>query len=205
VPSLGFLLAVILIALLGCAGSPSPDAFIAELERASFFAHATSHEVRAVKAAIHDRGWPGIFASESRLFPADAEDLAEAGIGSFLDSIAPFLAKQGVVPPPHYDDYTESAYILGLGDQRLEIWRAADWDDPNSINAWQLSSARAVGIVNELLAGAGSQERAYLVNGGNDLQAFFLTPRLFDLITKHPDAEPRDAPYELDPETGARH
>ncbi len=50
-------------------------------------------------------------------------------------------------------------------------------------------------IVDELLEKAGSPERVYAVNGGNDLSAFFLTPKMYRIIVEHPDAGAASAPY----------
>ena len=60
---------------------------------------------------------------------------------------------------------------------------------------WGLSMTRAFAIVDRLLKDAGSPERLYAINGGNDLFAFFLTPELHRIISAHPDAKPKDGPY----------
>jgi hypothetical protein len=47
---------------------------------------------------------------------------------------------------------------------------------------------RSFRIIDELLVAADSSERAYTVNGGNDLFVKFLTPELHLVIMDHPDA-----------------
>ena len=62
---------------------------------------------------------------------------------------------------------------------------------------WGLSAVRGFRIIDELLTAAGSPERAYAVNGGNDLCLMFLTSELHQVIMEHPEASLRDGPYIL--------
>lgn len=175
------------------------DSFVASLEQRGYFTGLDAVEERALKKSFSEQGWLGIFADSHRFFTADAEDLAEGGIGRFILEVEPFLAAQGVALPKIEEDFTSTGYTVRVGEAIREIYshseleRDADGQQLGLI--WGLSAARGFRIINELLAAAGSPERIYAVNGGNDLFGFFLTPELFDIITNHPDASPQGGPY----------
>jgi hypothetical protein len=132
---------------------------------------------------------------------ADAEDLAEGGVGQFLREIAPFLATQKVTLPAIEDATSEDGYTVRVGGASYQIYDAEELERDSSGEEggliWGLSSVRGFRIADELLTAAGSAERAYAVNGGNDLFVMFLTPELHQVIMNHPDASRRDGPYIL--------
>ncbi|MHA3770833.1 hypothetical protein ACXR0O_04775 [Verrucomicrobiota bacterium sgz303538] len=172
---------------------------VAALAQHGFFDNAPRKMGETLRQDIHERGWPAIFEESHRLHFADAEDLAEGGVGEFLLRIRPFLTAQGVTFPEFEDEVAPDGYVIRIGETLYRIYdenemgRDLTGGQPGLI--WGLSMARAFGIVNDLLENAGSPERVYAVNGGNDLQAFFLTPELFHLITDHPEASSDYGPY----------
>jgi len=74
------------------------------------------------------------------------------------------------------------------------LQRDSNGKEPGVI--WGLAMTRGFRIVDQLLEAAGSPERLYAVNGGNDLFAFFLTPELHQIVSQHADADAKDGPYE---------
>jgi hypothetical protein len=175
--------------------------FVNQLEALGYFNGLSPEKARSLKQDFQQKGWDGIFSDSHRLFMSDAENLAEGGIGEFIREIEPFLAAQGVHLPEIEDEVSEKGYVVQVDGVAHKIYDEAEFkrdcsgEQPGLM--WGLSSVRGFGIVNELLDAAGSQERVYAVNGGNDLFAFFLSPALFKLITEHPNASPKDGPYQL--------
>ncbi len=82
---------------------------------------------------------------------------------------------------------------MSLERLSIVVKMAMSWRVSSRI--WGLATARAFAILDGQLAAAGSPERVYAVNGGNDLCAFFLTPELFQIITADPDADASGGPY----------
>jgi hypothetical protein len=175
------------------------DSFVTRLEEAGYFRGLEPNKADALKWEFAQQGWMGIFAESHRFFIADAEDLAEGGIGEFIRQVKPFLEEQGVKVPEIHEEYSENRYFLTVGKTTHRIWDASELNRDTSSEQlglmWGLAMTRGFRIVDQLLAGAGSSERLYAVNGGNDLFAFFLTPDLHGVIAEHPDASPEYGPY----------
>ncbi len=173
--------------------------FVTELEELGYFNGLEPESAEALKEAFEQSGWLGIFSESHRFFMADAEDLAEGGIGRFLQEISPFLALQGVALPEIEEEMSEEGYVVRVGGADYQIYDAADMERDASGEEsgliWGLSMVHGFRIADELLAAAGSAERAYAVNGGNDLFVLFLTPELHRVIMEHPDASRCDGPY----------
>lgn len=186
--------------------------FANQLEAAGYFNGLEPAKVQTLKQDFEKRGWDAIFSESHRLFKSDAEALAEGGVGDFIREVEPFLAAQGAQLPEMEDEVSESGYTALVNGVAHKIYDEAelqrDCSGEQGGLTWGLSSVRGFGIVNQLLQQAGSPERAYAINGGNDLFAFFLTPDLFKIITGHPQASPKDSPYQLTeeyPRHGASH
>jgi hypothetical protein len=184
--------------------SPPPTAadhepFVRRLEALGFFAHASPQKGEEIDGEIRRLGWPGVFSHERRFFHADAEELAEGGILGFLETIAPFLATQGVTVPEIQEDLAEDHYHLNLANSDLEIYGpedvAREATEPGRV--WAIATVRTFELVNRLLAATESQERLYAVNGGNDLFGMFLTQAQFSEITSYAGSAARGAPYEV--------
>lgn len=173
--------------------------FLENLSRLGFFGYSTPETRQAIRDEIEKRGWSGIFGNAERLYPADAEDLAEGGVCSFLTSVSAFLAREGISRPTATDDISDDGYTVLVNDTNYDIYNAIELErDENEQPGliWGLSMTRCFNMINQLLESVGSAERLYAVNGGNDLFGFFLTPHLFELIVRHPQARPSDGPYE---------
>jgi hypothetical protein len=190
--------ALLILVVLAYMGGPTQaqDPLIGKLDALGFFRYSTEENRRSVIEAINRRGWGGIFADESRLVHADAEELAEGGFGEFLHEMAPLLNKVGVAAP-NVDEQYGDQYIVALGARRATIWSHQDLvhDSTHQGYLWGIAGVRSFQLVNDLLASNHSTERIYAVYGGNDLFAFLLTPELFDLIATHPRATKKDLPY----------
>ena len=178
----------------GCRGG-NPK-FADDLEKLGFLTYAP--DPAKAKQELLTKGWSGIFGETGRFFFADSEDLAEGGIGNWIKSLTPVLEKLHVVLPEIKDEFAQDYYVI-VGNARVLIWSKEELaqEDGKPGLTWGLASARAFGIVNGILKSSGTSEQLYAVSGGNDLSAILLTPDLFDVITKHPDAVSSDGPYIL--------
>jgi hypothetical protein len=84
------------------------------------------------------------------------------------------------------------------GEEKIPIWTREE--SPRELAGepglcWGLSAARTVQILNNWLIEAGSAEKAYGVNGGNDFAVFFLTFELYARIRQDPQASAEYGPY----------
>lgn len=170
--------------------------FVDRLEALGFFKYAASERIASLKLDFQQLGWACIFGESGRFFHADAEDLAEGGVGAFLERIGAFMQSQGVSISAD-DDFGDTSYWVAVNANRHKIYDSVEMqargEQPGLL--WGLSGARTFAIVNRLLHTASSAERMYAVNGGNDLFGFFLTPVLHEAICSYPGIEPHDKPF----------
>jgi hypothetical protein len=125
-------------------------------------------------------------------FAGDSEDLAEGGVGAFLEELRPYLVQRGVTLGEIEDGFDDDGrrYEVRVGDDVHTIFDATAGDPVE--HAWGLAWVRAFRLVNGLLAAAGSPERAYTMPEEN---VWFLTPEQFEAL-RLAIPEPRDRPYE---------
>jgi hypothetical protein len=177
-------------ATLGACGGASDTA--SKLEELGFFKYARpSARAAAVKEVRSDRD--AVFGVEvGRLFHADEESLTEGGADDFLRDIAPALRRMGVTKLRVADKEFTDRYVIAVNGEAKVIFSRAEG---RREDVWGYAGARTVAIINELLAEAGSEERAYALYGGNDFHVFLLTPELRDVIASF--SGKRDEPYEI--------
>jgi len=199
-PSHIFTLLLAGLALLpACNQNNMNESFVTELDAHDYFKGLAPEKAQTLKSDFWKQGWMAIFSESHRFYHADAEDLAEGGICAFIREVGPFLSSQGAQVPELQDEVTEGGYTVRVGGTPHLIYDTADLQrdtygkEPGVI--WGLAMTRGFGIVDLLLEAAGSPERLYAVNGGNDLFAIFLTPELHQIICEHPDADAKDGPY----------
>jgi hypothetical protein len=175
------------------------ESFVSRLEELGYFKGLDAEKAQKLKQDFEQKGWLGIFNDSHRLYFADAEDLAEGGVGDFIREVEPFLAAHGVKLPKIEEDASGTDYVVSVGGVARRIYDAAemerDMTEEERGLVWGLSMARGFRIVDELLAKAGSAERTYAINGGNDLMALFLTAEMHEVIMQQPGADPADGPY----------
>lgn len=166
-----------------------------ELDRLGFYRYCTPADVAAARARALADGY--LFETETcRTFFADAEAIAEGGVGDFVDEVRPFLDRAGIDVPRIVEVATEPDYVVRVGDVDHTIYEAAQAD---SAYLWALAQARAMRIVNYILAAGGSDERVYaLIAGGNESIAVFLTPAMHAAIAAATDAHKCAVPISAD-------
>lgn len=173
--------------------------FLTQLDVQGYFRGLDSEKSQVLKAAFSQKGWMAIFSDSHRFYHADAEELAEGGLCTFIKSLTPFLEAQGVKLPGLRDDVSETGYVVWVGGVPSVIYDAGeikrDVEGTAGGLTWALAMTRGFAIVDRLLESAGSPERLYAINGGNDLFALFLTPEMHRIISAQPDANPKEGPY----------
>lgn len=129
---------------------------------------------------------------DRRLYPADAESLAEGQIGRLITSMKSVLTREGVDASIIEDDYQETRYDVIVDGTRFFAWQPA----LRSGAAWAEAVRRTLEIVNELLEGVQSQERLYGVFWDNDCRVILLTRDMHSCIKASGlISDPREKPY----------
>ena len=129
------------------------------------------------------------WSAELRYFPADAEFLAEAGIGDVIREMIPVLRKEGLeitslTDEPFCDEATtQSSYHLVVNGVRHTIFDSQVSEDADF---WGISHKRTADILNDLLQSVGSTERVYGNGHNNDAGFQILNDRLFQYISTLP-------------------
>jgi hypothetical protein len=167
----------------------------AALEQAGYLSDLDGEARAAVRRAIVQDGFAGALDHPKRLAFADIEELAEGGVGDWLrGEIAPLLQARGIELPQVADHFPENAtepYSVSIGGQRRVIWQI---DDPS---AQAIATIAAFQIVNDLLIQSGAAERLHLLDngGGNDGQAWLLTPEQAQIIRDLGGVQRRSWPF----------
>lgn len=118
-----------------------------------------------------------------RVYPLDAENLAEGGADFALKEIEAVLAANGVAigdPQVTYDQILDVTNLEVNGSAKV----LCQWPIPEH-SSWEAFSRGFFSIVNELLSTAGSLERLYACRlYANDQSGVLLTPRLFEKFSE---------------------
>jgi hypothetical protein len=122
--------------------------FVDRLEVLGFFRFAPPAAVASLKHDFQESGWAAVFGETGRLFHADAEDLAEGGVGVFLRRVEPFLKGQGVSLNHVEDDFGERGYSIVVNGKRYKVYDAAELQRSEKQLGllWGLSGARAFAL-----------------------------------------------------------
>ncbi|GIV97614.1 MAG: hypothetical protein KatS3mg057_2271 [Herpetosiphonaceae bacterium] len=171
------------------------ESLLNELELLGFYRYTDPNDVIAVKAQAVEIGYLFGWECTQRDYIADAEDLAEGGVKAFLETILAFLQRQGVELHSVQEDYSDQGYTIMVNGKTYAIYSN---EEPSGANIWALSTKRTFDLVNHLLAEAGSDERVYLLYGGNDARAIFLTEEMHELIRTSGLLAPEEIPVRTD-------
>ena len=126
-------------------------------------------------------------------YHADAEGLTEGDVLDLLRHVKPFLDTQGVLLASLDQDFTVGgSYSVKVNGQDFALYTEDELNEVDDI--WALTTRRCLGILNTLLQQHQSEERAYLLYGGNDAHIVFLTPTMQDLISRTRGVPPSEKP-----------
>ncbi len=168
----------------------------ADLRNAGYFSYVESERLTEVFAAAEE----GDLYDESigRVFNADAEDLAEGSVERFLGEVKPALERCGVAidtvsQEVEAEKSDRQGYSVTVNGERHVIYSHDEAvDKPDA--TWDLAPRRTFQLINALLQNAGSAERMYMLNGGNDCFAWLLTKEQYNILTATPALKERDKP-----------
>ena len=191
------LLAGLLTGANGCAKPNPNEGFLRELEAKGFLKYAGPN-ADTMRAAVREKGWPALFGDSGRVFGADNMSLAKGGVSKFIEKLRPFLEGQGVKIPSLKDDVRQESYNLLIDGAALPIWTKSDLArelgaQPGITSG--IAAARSFALVNKLLEGAQSKERAYAIYSGAALSVMFLTDELMAVMKADQYAVPKFMPY----------
>jgi hypothetical protein len=184
------LIVILVFALIGCSQnnknisvetklSSDISELISSMEKKGYYRYIDSSQVSKVKNESLDAGYIFGWEESGRDFSSDAESLAEGGIPDFYNDIRDFLRKQNVEINVKNESFSSKGYTLNVNGSTYKIY---DENEMESKNIWELSTVRGFAIINKLLKDAGSDEQLYMLYGGNDLRAVFLTEEMYQLI-----------------------
>ena len=152
---------------------------VQQLRELGFFEHLPPDQIEQSMRQCVEMHW--LFeGEEERSFFADAEDLAEGGIGRWLQqSVAPRLEHKKIPMPAIEESYSEDAYTVQIGPRKYTVHTEQDDD----LTKWKNGCVHAIRIVNDLLTDANHPERLFWLHGAEDGLVAFLTPAMFERIT----------------------
>lgn len=196
-PSAHLVLTFVAILTTACAKPTPGEILLEKLEGKEFLKYAGGNAER-VRAEIKDKGWPALFGESGRVFPADGLTLAKGGVSALFTRVRPFLEGQGVKVPELRDDVKQESYTLIVDGAPLPIWTKEDLGrelgmQPGITSA--LAVSRSFALINKLLEGARSSERAYAIYSGAALSVMFVTDDLLNVMKADPFAAPKFMPY----------
>jgi len=159
------------------------QAFVDELEHLGYFRFVAGGEAAEARQEILARRYP-LAGEAGRLFMADAEVLANRGVRDLVESVAPFLRREGVSievehgpagtttalklslepggPLVPFEETVDDDYRVKLGLVEIVVWTG------DGGNAWNDATAQTVALLNRLLSSHGSFERAWSLHGGGN-------------------------------------
>lgn len=168
---------------------PASTALCNQLEGLGYFRYAEDGELERMKQEMGRGLRQGIVTgveNDPRLFFLDGEDLFEmGGMVGMLKEMASLFEKMNVrmAVSDHREDLDETGKGLNhemmLNGKRYILFRefaGAGWGE---------AAQRFADMVNDQLRLQKSEDRFYLINGGNDGWGIFLTNAQHELITPH--------------------
>lgn len=186
-----------------CSSPPQPgDEIVAKLEPTGFFRHA-GPSLEAFRADLRAKGFPALFGASGRLFHADSGALSKGGIHKFVESVRPFLEKEGVAVPSIAEEFTAREYRINLlfptgATETITVWGAreleAELSDRPGVTAG-FAAAKTVALLNKWLQATASKERAWGLHSGGSFSVMFLTEEQHGIIKADPKGYAVMTPY----------
>lgn len=163
------------------------------LELLGFYRFDDAEVARSAKGSAISNGWFFYEPTVRGPYHADAENLTEGDVLDLLQRVRPFLDTQSVLLEKIDQDFSVGgAYSVRVNSREFVIYTEEELHNVEDI--WALTARRCLGILNNLLEQRQSEERAYLLYGGNDAHIVFLTPAMQDVILKTPGIPPSEKP-----------
>lgn len=167
------------------------DSLVNELVNTDFLQFADSSKIDSVRQSFIKDGY--IFSPEiNRYLHIDAEELSEGSFDFFKITLTNILKKRGLEITFSTTENFEKLHEVKINNETFALY-----DDKNlaDYSFWDIAPRRFFEKLNKELEKSKSQERFYLIYGGNDLGAILLTERQFNLIAKINEGNTKEIPY----------
>lgn len=165
--------------------------YATELIDNGFLKYADSSRIDSLKATLIDSF--DIYDDDNfKITHIDAEELAEFSFDFFLPRLNRILAKRGISLSAQKLNDKENSFDVLINGDTIQLYTQKDLDN-NTF--WDTAPRNFFKKVNEILKAKNSDERFYLLYGGNDLHTMFLTDRQFSIIAGYYQGTIKETPY----------
>lgn len=122
----------------------------------------------------------------------DAEELAEFSFDFFMPQIKKMLDKRNInIDVEVSKDYEKTLNVL-INGEKVNLYSQ---EDLKNRNFWDIATRNFFKKLNEILKQNACKEKFYLLYGGNDLGAFLLDEKQFEIIKERYKENSGDIPY----------
>lgn len=167
------------------------DSLVYELVKADFLQFTDSSEIDSVRQSFTKNG--NIFCPEiNRYLHIDAEELAEGSFDFFKSAFTNIIKKRGLQITFSTTENFEHLHEVKINNEIFILFNDNNLAD---YSFWDIAPRRFFKIINQELEKSKSQEKFYLIYGGNDLGAILLTERQFEIIEKINEGNIKEIPY----------
>jgi hypothetical protein len=173
------------------AQTPHQDSLVIGLVQNDFLIFSDSSKIDSVRQSFIKDGY--IFSTEiNRYVHIDAEELAEGSFDFFKNDLTKILKRRGLEITFSTTENFEKMHEVMINNRRFNLY-----DDKNLADNsfWDIGARRFFKAINQELEKSKSNERFYLLYGGNDLGAILLTSKQIELIEKINEGNPNEIPY----------
>jgi hypothetical protein len=168
-----------------------PDSLTIALVQNDFLLYTDSSKIDSVRESFIKDGY--IFSPEiNRYVHIDAEELAEGSFDFFRTDLIRILKRRGIAITFSTTENFEKLHEVMINNKRFNLYEDKHLDD---YSFWDIGSHRFFKSINEELEMSNSNERFYLIYGGNDLGAILLNDIQFRIIETINEENPKEIPY----------
>lgn len=162
-----------------------------ELINSEFLKYADSSKVDSLEMLL--RNSFDIYNTENfRIAHIDAEALSEFNFDFFLPDLNKILAKRDIRLSVQKLNNEENSYDVLINGDTIKLYTEKDL---NNETFWDVAPRNFFQKLNEIAQSENVNERFYLLYGGNDLHAMFLSEKQFSIISAYYKNEPKAIPY----------
>ncbi len=162
-----------------------------ELIENDFLKYANPIKIDTLKTEIENLFY--IYDEETYKFVhIDAEELAEFNFNFFLPQLNKILEKRNIeLTVETAEDYENSNDII-INGQIVNLYSKQELEN---MTFWASAPKNFFREINKILNAKNSNEKFYLLYGGNDLSALLLTQKQFEIIKHFYKNETKEIPY----------
>jgi hypothetical protein len=122
----------------------------------------------------------------------DAEELAEFSFDFFLPTLNRILSKRDIMLSAQKLNDNDNSFDALINGDTIQLYTQRNLYD-NTF--WDIAPRNFFRKVNEILKAKNSDEKFYLLYGGNDLHTMLLTDKQFSIIADYYNGSTKETPY----------